>query len=99
MNSMDKFVTVPNTYYHYRRRKDSTITLSTDKKDRDYEWAINELSEYAKENNITLGATNNIIKREYIKIFKLTLLKILYFEKITKYRFLGFIPVAEIVVK
>lgn len=92
-------VTVPDTYYHYRKREDSTVRTKTKKHREDFKWAINELYTFAKENKIKLKERNDLTQKEYLKIFGLTVMKSLHYENSTKYKLFGFIPVASKIVK
>ena len=83
---------VPDTYYNYRANPNSTVMQKTFKHSRDYNWAINELYEYAEKNNININISNVIKKKEYYQIFNITLLKIYYYENLVKYKLFGFIP-------
>ena len=67
MNLLGKMVTVPKTYYHYRKRGNSTVASNGDLHKKDYEWAINELITYAKDNSIKLEPVNKLYRRIIIK--------------------------------
>ena len=92
LNTLGKMVTVPNTYYNYRMNSNSTVSQKTIKHVSDYEWAFEELFNYAKLNNIKLDLKNVVKKKEYYKMFNLTLLKVYHYFYRTEYKLLGFIP-------
>ena len=85
-------VTVPNTYYNYRKNRGSTVNLSTPKHREDFRNAIKEMYNYAKEHKISLPLRKDIIKKEVIRILNIPILKIYYKENTIYYRLFGFIP-------
>ena len=85
-------VTVPNVYYNYRINPLSTVNQKNFKHKYDYKWAMNELYEYAKNNNIYIDKSDLIDKKVYYKLGNFTLLKIYYYESKVIYKLLGFIP-------
>lgn len=85
-------VTVPQTYYNYRKNPHSTVTLKTPKHKSDLKWAKNELNSFANEHEIILPSYKSFKTREIIRFFGITILKIYHYEDITKYKLLGFIP-------
>lgn len=87
----EKMVTVPETYYNYRKNPNSTVAVKTPKRKQDFKWAMNELNSFAEKHNIILQ-NKNFVKREVFKLFGLTILKIYYYEDFVKYKLLGFIP-------
>lgn len=88
-------VTVPKTYYNYRKNPKSTIKQKTPKHEQDLLWAKSELNTFAEENNITLPLNKSFEKREVIKLFGLTVLKIYYYDHHIEYKLFGFIPFAS----
>ena len=99
LNSMEKMVTVPKTYYHYRKRKNSTVSTNSQRLKDDYKWAVDELYTYAKENDIFLEPMNKLYRKKYVKIFNLTMLKIYYYKNVVRYNLFGFIPIAKILIR
>lgn len=93
MYALGKMVTVPQTYYHYRRSPNSTITVKDTKHERDYEWAEHELYSFAEQHGIILPKRKNFSKKEYFKFCGLTLLKIYHYDNVIKYKLFGFIPI------
>ena len=92
LHQFGDMIIVPDTYYNYRVNSNSTVMQKTFKHTRDYNWAINELYEYAEKNSINININNIIKKKEYYKLFNITLMKIYYYENLVKYNLLGFIP-------
>lgn len=99
LNSLGKLVTVPKTYYHYRKRKNSTVSSCNIQLKKDYNWAINEAEAYAKNNGIKINSINKVYKKEYVKIFNMTMMKVTYYRNIVQYNLFGFIPFAKILIK
>ena len=89
---MGSMVTVPNVYYNYRRTPGSIVTMKTKKHREDYNWARSEMLKFVKEKNITLPENRKFFRKEYIKMFNFTVLKVYYYENVVKYKLLGFIP-------
>lgn len=93
---MGDLVTVPNTYYHYRKNNSSTVAAYSKKHINDYKWAMNELIEFSKKHNINISYNKKNIphpnKKAYIKLFNINIIKIYYFEDKIKYNLFGFIP-------
>lgn len=96
---MGDMVTVPDTYYYYRRRNGSTVKLSNTKIKSDHKWAINELYKFAYENNIALEFRNDVQQKILINLFNLPLIKIYRYENATKYKLFGIIPFLSKVIK
>ena len=92
LHQFGDMIIVSDTYYNYRLNPNSTVMQKSFKHSRDYNWAFNELYEYAEKNNININISNIIKKKEYYKVFNITLLKIYYYENLVKYKLLGFIP-------
>lgn len=91
----EKMVTVPKTYYYYRKTQGSTVTLKDAKSKDDFKWARKELNSFAEENNIILPDYKSFDKKEIFKIFGITILKIYYYRDVKKYKLCGFIPFFE----
>lgn len=98
---MGNMVSVSDTYYNYRKNLNSTVANRTNpnlitsgkskKVKEDFIWAKNELYKFAKEHNIELQKQPEG-KKEYIKLFNITIFKIYYQKSVIKYKLLGFIP-------
>ena len=91
----DKMITVPKTYYHYRKTQGSTVSLTTPKSKDDFSWARKELYSFAEENGIVLPTYKSFSKKEIFKFFGVTILKIYYYRDAKKYKLCGFIPFFE----
>lgn len=91
----DKMITVPDTYYHYRKTKGSTVTLSSKKSKEDFNWARKELYSFAEENEIILPTYKSFNKKEIFKFCGITVLKIYHYKDVRKYKLCGFIPLLE----
>ena len=90
--SMGNMVTVPNTYYNYRKNPVSVTATITKKHKDDYNWAKANMLNFVKENNIKMPRRKSFYKKEYIKMFNFTIIKIYHYEDVVKYQLLGFIP-------
>lgn len=91
----DKMVTVPNTYYNYRKTQGSTVTLASKKSKEDFNWARKELYSFAEQNGITLPKNKSFNKKETFKFCGITILKIYHYRDVRKYKLCGFIPLLE----
>lgn len=91
----NKMVTVPGTYYNYRKNQNSTVSSKNIKNKQDYKWAMNELFSFANANGIALPKYKQYRKREIFKFCGMTVLKIYYYDDVIKYKYLGFIPLFE----
>lgn len=91
----DKMVTVPKTYYNYRKTQGSTVTLTNTKSREDFKWARKELYSFAEKNEIFLPSYKAFEKKETFKLFGVTFLKIYYYKDVKKYKLCGFIPFLE----
>ena len=89
---MGKMVTVPDTYYNYRITPNSIVATVSPKHKEDYNWARSQMLNFVKEKNIKLPKDRKFYKKENIKLFNFTILKIYYFQNVVKYNLLGFIP-------
>ncbi len=92
MYKLGNMVSVPNTYYHYRKRPSSTVTIKTDKNARDFRWAKKVMYDFAEANNVPLEERVDYNKKVNIKIFNVTVLKMYCSRKKIKYKLFGFIP-------
>jgi len=92
--NMGKMITVPDTYYHYRNRAGSIVKLKHHTES--FYHAKNELYSFAKEHDIKLCTRKDYYKKEYFKLFGLTVFKIYYYENLCEYYLLGIIPLKKI---
>lgn len=67
-------ITVPGVYYYYWRRSKSTVTLRSEKVNKDSVYAHNTAKEFIKKHDIDISSHESLTKR--YKIFGLTILKI-----------------------
>lgn len=88
---MNKMVVVPDTYYHYRRSANSTITRGKTEYKEDFLWAEKQQEEFAQKHDLKLVKPRQILNVEYIKIFNILVLKIYHYQKFKKYKLFGFI--------
>lgn len=96
--NMQGFVTVPRTYYHYRKVEGSIVTQKSVKHQQDYFFAEKELFDYMQTHKIPVLMKCKYGKKEVVKIFGLKVLKIeYYYPNIKKYKLFGFITIAEII--
>lgn len=90
---MKSFVTVPETYYNYRKNPTSTVALKTLKHKQDFKWAKGELYGFAGEIGLELKSNKNYAKRVVVKIFGITICKVYYYELTAKLKLFGFLTV------
>lgn len=95
LHRMGSLVTVPDVYYYYRLNPTSTCSQISAKHSSDYQWALNELVQYAEKNEIVLDLSKIIQRKDYYKAFNLTVLKVYYYENRVCYKLFGFIPICE----
>lgn len=88
----DKLVTVPDTYYYYRHNPFSTIAAKSSKHTADFRWAYDEVYKFAEEKNIKITKNSNYRKKEFIKLFGITIFKVYHSHKFITYKLFGFIP-------
>ena len=98
LHKLGKMITVPDVYYNYRENPDSTVKQRSRKHINDYNWSIKELTKYAEDNDIFLDFGKQIQKKEYIKMFGFTLMKIYYYENLVRYNLFGFLPICKKVI-
>ena len=96
LNSLNFMVTVPDTYYHYRRRSDSIVTLNNKKSKTDYDLSEKEMYKYAEENGINIRPMNSVYQKKYVRILGIKVFKIKYYPKKIQYLLFGFIPFATV---
>lgn len=89
---LGKMITVPNTYYFYRDNPNSTVKQKSLKLKKDYVWAFKEFYRFVEDKNIFIRTDNILQKKEKIKIFNFTFIKIYYYEYLVRYYLFGFIP-------
>ena len=84
---LKNLVTVPDTYYNYRKNPNSIVKTISDKKNQDMIEAKKDMLAFAKEHNIEFkhcpGAY--IIKMTKYNLFGLTLMKVIEYETMKEY--------------
>lgn len=94
---LNGFVTVPNTFYHYRRNEGSIITQKSAKHKADCRSAEIEMLNFMKENNIPIQNPCKMYKRATVKFLGIKILKIEHFyPDSTVYKLFGFINIIRI---
>lgn len=93
----NKIVTVPGVYYHYRVNLNSTVKTmrKSDKKRFDSILSKKYVLEFFRKHNLTSRSRNLIKKKNCIKCFGLTILKIYEWETRKVYYLFGAIPIME----
>lgn len=87
-------VTVPDTFYHYRKVKGSIVTQKSINYQLDRFTAEKDMLDYMKANNIPVLVPYKYGQKERLKIFGVTLFRIEhYYPNITKYKLFGSITV------
>jgi glycosyltransferase involved in cell wall biosynthesis len=95
--ALDGFVTVPNTYYHYRMNEGSIVTQKSKKHMKDYLYAEKDMLDFIKSNDIKILAPYKKPNQEKIFFCGIEILKKSYYYPDTvKYRLFGFIPILTI---
>lgn len=94
---LNGFVTVPETYYNYRKNSGSTVTLKSAKVMKDCIYSEKEMLKFFEDNNIPIKVNYKYVKREKIKLFGIDVMKIYYYyPNIKKYKLFGFINILTI---
>ena len=92
INNSNGLVTVPNTFYHYRKVPGSIVTQKSINYQIDRFKAEKDMLNYMKENNIPILVNYKYGQKERFKILGMTLFRIEhYYPNITKYKLFGFI--------
>lgn len=94
---LNGFVTVPNTFYNYRRTEGSVITQKSAKHMNDCRYAESELVNFMQTHNIPMLIPCKMFKRAKVKFLGLPLMKIdYYYPDTTVYKLFGFINLVRI---
>lgn len=94
---LDGFVTVPNTFYHYRRSEGSIITQKTAKHKADCRSAEIEMLNFMQSKNIPIQNPCKMYKRATVRFLGIKILKIEhYYPDSTVYKLFGFINILRI---
>lgn len=91
------FVTVPNTYYHYRRHSGSIVMQTGAKHLADWTYAENKMIEFMRKHNIPILVPCKKAEKVKVALFGINLLKIeYYFPNTTKYKLFGFLTILTV---
>lgn len=91
---LGKMVTVPNTYYYYLRRGNSTVKQRSEKANADSIYAHKKASEFIKEHNIDISSFEP--KTYRFKIFGVTIFKIRQKGKKKQYALFNIIKIGKL---
>lgn len=91
---LGKMVTVPNTYYYYLRRGNSTVKQRSEKANTDSIYAHKKASEFIKEHNIDISSHEP--KTYRFKIFGVTIFKIRQKGKKKQYALFNIIKIGKL---
>ena len=91
---LGKMVTVPNTYYYYLRRGNSTVKQRSQKANADSIYAHKKASEFIKEHNIDISSHEP--KTYRFKIFGVTIFKIRQKGKKKQYALFNIIKIGKL---
>lgn len=88
-------VTVPKTFYHYRKVRGSIVTQKSINYQLDRFTAEKDMLDYMKENNIPVLVPYKYGQKERLKIFGVTLFRIEhYYPNTTKFKLFGCVTIA-----
>lgn len=91
------FVTVPNTFYHYRKNAGSIVTQKSTKHLEDRLYAESEMNNFMETHKIPIQMYYKKPEKVKVSFLGIKLLKIeYYYPNITKYKLFGFIPIFTI---
>lgn len=91
------FVTVPNTFYHYRKTEGSIVTKKSIKHMEDRVYAENVMMEFLYEHNIPILLQCKKAEKLKVSIFGINFLKVeYYYPSITKYKLFGFLTILTV---
>ena len=95
---LKNIVTVPDTYYNYRKNYNSTVKTISDKKNQDMLDAKRDILSFAKEHNIEFkhSPDSYITKMTKYNFLGLTLMKVVEYETMKKYYLFSRFLVLEI---
>lgn len=91
---LGKMVTVPNTYYYYLRRGNSTVKQRSEKANADNVYANKKASDFIKEHNIDISSHEP--KTYRFKIFGVTIFKIRQIGKRKQYALFNIIKIGKL---
>lgn len=91
---LEKMVTVPNTYYYYLRRGNSTVKQRSEKANADNVYAHKKANDFIKEHNIDISSHEP--KTYRFKIFGVTIFKIRQIGKRKQYALFNIIKIGKL---
>lgn len=93
----NRLVTVPNTCYHYWTNYNSTVKTmrKSDKKRKDSLISKDKVLKFFRAHNLTSRPRNLIRRKDCVKFFGFTILKIYEWDTRKVYYLFGFIPIME----
>lgn len=91
---LGKIVTVPNIYYYYLRRGNSTVKQRSEKANADSVYAHKKANDFIKEHNIDISSHEP--KTYRFKIFGVTIFKILQIGKRKQYALFNIIKIGKL---
>lgn len=95
--NLNGFVTVPNTFYYYRKNQGSIVTQKTIKHQQDCKLAEKEIQNFLHKHNIPILIQYKLSKKIKVKLLGLKLFGIeFYHPQKIKFKLFGFIPLIEI---
>lgn len=95
--SLNGFITVPNTFYYYRRNVNSIVFQKSDKHKKDYKSAKEEMLNYMKDHNIPILVPYKKNKKIKISFLGFDILNIeFYYPSTTKYKLFGFFTILTV---
>lgn len=94
---LNGFVTVPNTFYHYRKTNNSIVTKKSLKHMKDRVYAENEMVKFMYDHNVQILIPCKKAEKLKVSLFGINVLKVeYYFPNITKYKLFGFLTVLTV---
>ena len=91
---MHGFVTVPNTFYHYRRHSESIVMQTSAKHLNDWAYAEKKMLDFMREHNIPVLIPCKKAEKVKVALFGIDFLKVEYYlPNTTKYKLFGFLPI------
>ena len=92
LEKSENLITVPDTYYHYWKNKDSIIKTPTDKNRTDKIFSKKYLLEKLRKYNVKLSKKDSLIRKKEFYFLGIKLLKIYIYPSTREYYLFGLIP-------
>ena len=94
---LNGLITVPNTFYHYRKNEGSIVTQKSEKHKEDALFAEEKIFSFMKTHSLPITKLYKLGHKDRIKILGLNIMKAEYYYPSTvKYKLFGFINVIEV---